>query len=132
MNYIQLKPHRDSGGCGYVSDDPWTESLPFVTNKRGKLCHRIKHGADYYYGDEFHHVAVSYWCNGQANGQLVDDEGRGNLDLHDVVPDGMLVCARCEAMLAVYSSEKGTDEMCGKHVHRGRMVPQQTCCGGGE
>lgn len=102
-----------------------TESPPFFVNKRGRLTHRprivFKIFHPYKEGpDKFSHYHVTYECGGGCNFDTLED-------LTADPPKSRLVCALCEQK-AAERGEKSSDELVGRHVHKGRMVPVRTCC----
>lgn len=99
----------------------WTKCAPFVENKRGKLIHRPRSGATYQLHKSGPHIGITFWC-----GMAVTDHGV-KLTLLDAPPDGKLVCERCEAE-AVANGLPSSDELAGRHVHKGRTIAVATCC----
>jgi hypothetical protein len=99
----------------------WTAALPFVKNELGVLIHRPKTVAVYNLHRSMH-LGIHYWCGNAA-------AGADKFTFLQEVPEGMLICARCEA-IAVLNGLPSTLEICGKHIHEGKVVAVQTCCGG--
>lgn len=96
----------------------WSRCLPFVENSRAVLIHRPRR-VHVYNIHKHAHLAVHYWC---GNGTT----GTKNLTFLPAVPEGRLVCARCDA-LAQAAGEMSTDALCRRHVHKGKYVAIQTC-----
>lgn len=99
----------------------WTACYPYVKNELGVLIHRPKTVAIYNL-HKHPHLSVHYWCGNAAAGE-------SKFTFLEEVPDGILICARCEA-IAVLNKLPSTHEICGKHIHEGKVVAVQTCCGG--
>lgn len=96
----------------------WSACLPFVENSRAVLIHRPRHVCTYHMHKN-PHLAVHYWC---GNGST----GWKNFTFLDVAPDDRLVCERCE-IAATLAGLPSTDELCGSHRHKGKIVAVQTC-----
>lgn len=108
------------------SEDPldrvalvWTTCLPFIENSRGVLIHRPRRVTTYKVHD-YPHLAINYYC---GNGTT----GTKNMTFLSDVPEGKLLCGYCEAR-AVMAGLPSTDELCGRHVHLGKVIGVQTCC----
>lgn len=99
----------------------WKSSRPFVENSRGVLIHRPRYGATYNIFKK-PHVAVKFWC-----GNVASTSGN-SLTFLDEPPDGKMVCARCEAS-ALAHGLPSSDEIAGRHVHKGRFTVVAACCG---
>lgn len=106
----------------------WVQSPPFAVNPRGILVHRVRHvtmicWADTgYRGKSTHHHATYLCGNGtNFNGSQIDDI------LVSDPPDERLLCTFCEARAKQMKLPTG-DTLAGRHVHRGRLIPEQTCC----
>lgn len=99
---------------------PWTSCLPFVENSRGTLIHRPRYGATYNLHAKPHNV-VLFWC-----GMGVSSSGK-NLTFLSAPPADKILCERCEAV-AVKAGMPSSDELAGRHVHKGRTVAVVTCC----
>lgn len=100
----------------------WDESEPFVLNDRGLLIHRPRSVTKHHLTGHDPHIGITYWCGNSAT-------GNDNLHFIDAPPEGMLVCAICEERAKMFG-EKSSDELAGKHIHKGRVKAVQTCCGG--
>lgn len=98
----------------------WRTVLPFNSNPRGILTHRVRLGGSTV-GSDGEHVNdwVHYWCSGQAVGE--------GLELTDAPPQTRLLCAHCEAK-AIAAGEPSADQLCGRHVHIGVVRAKRTCC----
>jgi hypothetical protein len=92
----------------------------FVKNDRGILIHRPIMVQQYKLTNYPPHLAVKYYCNGGANGDK-------NFTFINHIPEGMLLCHACESR-AVIAGQKSASEICGKHVHTGKMIAVQQCC----
>lgn len=122
-NNIALKPSRTAAKHGAPSVRPWSESPPFVVNRRGVLTHRVKHVTNYLRGVVVSHCHADYLC---GNGCNFDP----NDTLAVLVPDppaDRLLCDFCEAKARRNKLPSG-DDLAGRHVHRGVCVPQRVCC----
>lgn len=112
---------RDSGLAKTCT--PLTSCRPFIENTRGVLIHRPKYATIYRIGDGDRwapHLAVTFLC---GNGTT----GTKNIVFLDEPPTNKLVCAVCEAR-AVMEGQPTSSEICGRHVHIGRVIAQQSCC----
>ena len=99
---------------------PWASCAPFVENTRGVLIHRPKTARNITLLGKTH-VAILYWCgNGVA--------GKRNLTLLEVPSEEALVCKRCERN-AVAAGLPSASAIAGRHVHLGKVVAVQLCCG---
>lgn len=115
-SHVPLVKHRHAH-----EDRHWLKSaLPFFANPRGKLIHRVKSVTVYCNGETFSHYHVDYECGGGANAHDLNDNSADP-------PKNRLLCELCE-FKAIQRRQKPADELAGRHVHKGRMVPQQTCC----
>lgn len=100
----------------------WKAALPFVENERGVLIHRIRYGSTY----NLHrrpHIAVQFWCGMSVTAN------DGHLHFLASPPAGKIVCERCEDA-ALNAELPSSDELAGKHVHKGRTAAVVTCCSG--
>lgn len=117
---------RERRKCGmYVF---WRRLPPFVFNNRGVLIHRVKTAVSIYAAatsGSYSHGHVDFWCGNGCNGHSGED---GNLTFYGAdVPSDKIVCERCE-LAATLAGMKPADEICGRHVHVGRVRPFRTCC----
>ena len=95
---------------------------PFIVNNRATLIHRPRSVSIHKIGPKWpHHIAFTMWC---GSGQVGDFD---KFDFVDQPPPNRLVCAVCEER-ALMSGQKSSDQIVGRHVHKGRMKPIQTCC----
>lgn len=101
----------------------WTRSPPFVVNPRGVLIHRVQHVTTYLREFVESHIHASYLC---GNGCNFDPEDVADVLVFDP-PTDRLLCEFCEAKAKRKQLPSG-DELAGRHVHRGVLVPMQTCC----
>ena len=102
-----------------------THGLPFAKASRGVLVHRVR-SITVYAIHASPHAAFHYWCN-MTGSYSYDGSSTSPVTMMAEPEGGQLVCHRCEAM-AVAAGEKPSDELVGRHVHKGRVRPQQTCC----
>lgn len=98
----------------------WKACLPFLDNSRAALIHRPRSVQTVTVFKE-PHIAALNWC---GNGFT----GRKNLLFLDSPPNGKLLCARCEQN-ATKAGLPSADSIVGRHVHLGKVVAVQTCCG---
>ena len=98
-----------------------TESEPFIVNPRGRLTHRVRSVSTRIVDGVIKHYTAMFWCAGQVRFYEPSDS------LVAIPPENRLVCERCE-FAALRMKEKTTDELAGKHIHKGRLVIQQSCC----
>jgi len=97
----------------------WRESLPFFFNRRGVLIHRVRSALTFVRGGVPGHSWIHYLCS-----------NTGSLDRGELLaepPADRLVCAQCEAFAASHGMPSA-DELCGRHVHVGKIRAEQTCC----
>lgn len=120
---IPLKPSKS---CRKADDFvAWTRAPAFAVNPRGVLAHRVRHVTTILYGMAEHHHHVNYLCGNGCNVGLeaIDDA------LVSDPPTDRLLCEFCESKAARLELPSG-DALAGRHVHRGVLVPKQTCCEG--
>lgn len=118
MLKLPLKPKKRFAPGIY----PWLSCLPFVENSRARLIHRPRAVATFHRLQR-PHIVVEFWCGMQVSSSK-------HLTFLPVPPESKLVCHRCEEK-AVANSLPSTDELTGKHVHKGACVAVPTCCGRG-
>lgn len=119
MLKVNLKD-RSPWRCKQKGEVRWKAAPPFVLSTAGILVHRVRFVSTYMTDDytKVRHTCVVYWCgNGVGSGHI----------LSDVPHDGRIVCETCERR-AVKAGEKSTDEIAGKHVHKGVLRAHKTCC----
>lgn len=114
-----MLPLRADPGPSHVVAT-WKSSLPFVENSRADLIHRPRSVTVYQIGNRPPHIAIGYWCGNHASGK------RNFTFLNEPERDALL-CMFCEAK-AKAAKLPSAEEICGRHVHIGRMLPVQTCC----
>ncbi len=103
----------------------WTRAHAFAVNPRGVLIHRVRHVTTHLFdGAESHH-SMHYLC---GNGTCFEIGSEDDVLVPDP-PADRLLCERCEEIARRQKMPSG-DELAGRHVHRGVLVPKQTCCGG--
>ncbi len=103
-----------------------SSGLPFAKASRGVLVHRIK-SVTVYAIHASPHAAFHYWC-GMTGTYSYDGTSRSPVTMLTEPEEDQLICHRCEAV-AVANGERSSDQIVGRHVHKGRVRPQQTCCG---
>ena len=120
---IKIEPNKRS--CWWRNNDPGvkfhTTSEPFVISQLGQLVHRVKHRTTItreWLASHHTHDTAHFWC-GNAT---------GNPEFFYDVPAGRMVCARCEAALALESARRGVDhkraaDLVGHKLNLGAMVP---------
>ncbi len=118
---IAIKP------CRYWrhSDDvfSWRKSPAFAVNVRGILIHRVKHVVTILWHGKESHYHVGYLCGNGCNVDLDNIEETLVAD----PPRNRLLCENCELRAKREKLPSG-DKLAKRHVHRGILVPQQTCC----
>lgn len=124
---IRLKPDRafkKHAGKEWVANmRPWTEAPPFAVNPRGVLTHRVRHVTMYLRDGKESHHSIHYLC---GNGCNVSPDAVDDVLVSDP-PEDRLLCDHCES-IAARRELPSSDELVGRHVHRGVLVPRQTCC----
>lgn len=99
----------------------WKEASPFVDNSRAILAHRPRYIFTHKISEKWKtHISVECWCGNSFSGTK-------KFTFLDEPPDNKLLCARCEEM-AVKHGQPSSEQLTGRHVHIGRLVPQQLCC----
>ena len=122
MNEFPLKKNSrffDSNRIGYMK-----KSAPFVENKYAVLIHRPI-SIEFFHLKLFGrvpHVGIHYLCGNTSNG---DQE---KFTLLDSVPEGKVVCARCEEA-AIASGLPSSSELSGRHICIGGVKAVSFCCG---
>ncbi len=118
---IKLKPCKSRRGeTDYVH---WTEAEAFAANVRGVLTHRVRHVTTILRGGEKSHHHITYLCGNGCNVDLVSMSET----LASDPPKDRLLCESCEVRAKRFKLPTG-DDLAGRHVHRGVLVPQRTCC----
>lgn len=92
----------------------------FVQNDRGSLIHRPVSVQMHKLSRWDPHLAVHYYCGGMATGD------KKFTFLNDM-PSDRLLCHACEAR-AVMAGLPSSSEICGRHIHTGKMVLVRQCC----
>lgn len=101
--------------------DHWREVEPFVENTRAVLIHRPRYVSIYKISEKYHaHLAVEAWCGTSFTGLK-------KFTFLDRIPDGKLLCRRCE-VAAFAAGQPTASSIVGGHVHLGKVVAQQACC----
>lgn len=103
----------------YTASAVMKESKPFVMNDRAALIHRPREIQLFNIYRE-PHVAIKQWCGNTHTGIR-------EFTFLDQVPEGRVLCATCE-LRAVLAGRPSADEICGRHVHKGRLFVRITCC----
>jgi len=94
----------------------------FVENKYAVLIHRpisVEYRKDYLNGRTY--LSIVYACGNGAN-------GADKFTLLDSVPEGRVVCARCEEA-AIASGLPSSSELSDRHVCIGGVKAVSFCCG---
>jgi len=100
---------------------PWKACSPFLENARAVLIHRPRNVTTHKLSEKYDaHVSVTNWCGSTFSG------GK-HFTFLDAVPEGKLLCARCEEK-AVNAGIQSSHELTGRHVHLGGVVAVQLCC----
>jgi len=113
---MKLRPNAFQKAKG----KPWELCAPFVDNRQAQLIHRPRNVTEYWVLGR-KHIAVHAWC---GNGSTGD---RTKYTFLNFLDGEKLVCARCENA-AVLAGLFSSDVILGRHVHKGKLVPKQTCC----
>lgn len=93
---------------------------PFVENKCGVLIHRpIEVAYRKAYLGGYIYTCVDFMCGNSSNGE-------NKFTFLDVVPDGRVVCARCEAA-AIEAGLPPSSKICGRHVCVGGVKAVSHC-----
>lgn len=94
---------------------------PFVENKNAVLIHRpIEVAYRKSYRGGYIYACVDFMCGNSANGE-------NKFTFLDVVPDGRIVCARCEAA-AIEAGLPSSSAITGRHVCIGGVKSVSFCC----
>lgn len=117
---MKLALRRPSRPMDHRVTSVWTSCQPFMENSRGVLIHRPMQVVTYKIHPE-PHMAVHYWCGNCVSGGKT-------FTFLDRVPDGRLLCEVCDARARMAGLPTAA-EICGRHVHIGKVIAQQTCCG---
>lgn len=102
----------------------WTKAPAFAVNSRGKLIHRVRHVTTIIWNGKESHYHADYLCGNGCNFDLY-------LAAETLVadpPHDRLLCENCE-LRAKRERKLSGDTLARRHVHRGVLVPRQTCCG---
>lgn len=97
----------------------WKSSLPFVDNGRAILLHRPREITSYHI-HKYPHLAVHCFCGACFTGNT-------KFTFLAIPGDDKLLCRRCED-IAVHNGLPSADEIAGRHIHVGGLVPKQLCC----
>jgi hypothetical protein len=101
--------------------EDWTECAPFVKNSRAVLIHRPRYVCTHQIGPQWReHISIQCWCGTSFSGLK-------QFTFLETVPEGELLCERCEVAAFKYN-QPTAQELCGGHVHLGKLVAVQTCC----
>lgn len=124
---IPIKPSRTYQKFARRESYPgmfaWTKAPAFAVNPRGVLVHRVRHVTTYLRDGKDSHYHVDYLCGNGCNVEL-----RTIVDvLVTDPPRDRLLCEHCEMRARMQELPSG-DHLAGRHVHRGVLVPRQTCC----
>lgn len=103
MSKVKLRRKSEEGLAPTERMIEIREALPFFVSPRCKFVHRLKTGGMLFDGDRYLFTAFMFWCNGygcSSNGILSGE-----------IPDGALICARCEAK-AIAAGELSSPRLC--------------------
>lgn len=120
MVKLPLERGRESTGSAGCKQIHWKTCLPFLENKLATLIHRPRYITTYRIGQRPPHLAVGNWCGNTMTGQR-------KFTFLPAPPSGRIVCARCEEN-AVRHGLPTTDELAGRHVHKGGVIAVPHCC----
>lgn len=120
----KVKIEPDKRSSWWRNGDPGvtfhTTSEPFVMSLLGQLVHRVKHRTTFTreWREPHTHDAATFWCG----------NGTGNPEFFYDVPAGRMVCARCEAQMAIDAARRGAEhkraaDLVGHKLNLGAMVP---------
>lgn len=99
----------------------WTRCLPFLENRMAVLIHRPRSVTTYKIGNRRPHIGVGNWCGNHMS-------GAEKFAFLPLPPEDRIVCARCEEK-AVAAGLPTSDQLAGRHVHKGGVVAVRHCCG---
>ena len=120
MLKLPLRPGKPYPDPYRHSIMPWASCAPFIENSRGVLIHRPQSVSTITMLGKAH-LGIKYWCgNGTA--------GKRSLTFLSEPPPGALLCAACEAR-ATAAGLPSAEALAGRHVHLGKVVAVQLCCG---
>ncbi len=122
MIALEQEPRKSTASMRYRPDGHETkwlkESLPFYSNPRGMLDHRIRAIRSHFRHGKFSHTTVEYFCNNFAShscgGEFLAEPSR-------------LLCSFCE-FFAKREGKPSADELVGRHCHVGKLRVEQVCC----
>ena len=100
----------------------WSKCLPFVESSRGVLIHRPRMVTTYKIGKHKPHLSVTCWCGNTRTGKT-------EITFLAVPDECRIVCQRCEE-IAVKNALPTSDQIAGRHVHKGGMIAVPKCCTG--
>ena len=120
MNTLPLERSHGSTGSACVQTIHWKTCLPFLDNKLATLIHRPRYVTLYRVGQRPPHLAVGNWCGNTM-------VGKRKFTFLPTPPSGRIVCARCEEN-ATRSGLPATDQLAGRHIHKGGVVAVPHCC----
>lgn len=116
MLKLKLKPTLHQRKAGY----PWAACSPFVDNDRAQLVHRPANVTTYKI-HAYPHTAIQFLCGNSTS------SSKDIYHFSDTIDGTKLLCQRCEDA-AVRLGMPSADDLCGGHVHKGKLVPVQVCC----
>lgn len=116
---FELKEPKNLDNPHARPDMWWKSCLPFLENSRAVLIHRPVR-VSVHKGFGYTWLGVGNYCGNHFTGAK-------NLTFLSEVPEGKIVCARCE-FEAVKAGLPSSDELMGKHVHIGGVKAFISCC----
>lgn len=120
---IPLRKRRDRYKTDAVYFVGHDRAPAFSCNPRGQLIHRTRFFEGIIWRGELSHYHVNHLC---GNGFNIDPELIREVMFADP-PEDRLLCSRCHGV-AEGMRLPTSDQLAGRHVHRGILVPTQVCC----
>ena len=98
----------------------WKSCFPFVDNKLAMLIHRPMEVTTYVHYKK-PYIGVKALCGNTF-------VGNDKFTFIEIIPENSkLLCTRCEAK-AIELGLPSADELNGRHIHLGKLIPIKTCC----
>jgi hypothetical protein len=108
---------------GHLFDFQLDRAPAFSANPRGTLVHRVRDVVGYLWDGKVRHYAIRHLC---GNGYCIAPDMIRDVMMADP-PESRLLCSFCHGK-AEGMRLPASDELAGRHVHRGILVPTQVCC----